>query len=316
MNFFDFQKKPNLAGKVYLLNGDEDLFKFLAKDILAKSFADLELTYVDSELEPSEFYEKIESLDLIPHPKLFYINNTSGNLSKQKQFWNYVSDAPQDTRYIINQLSSKQVEEGVETVEVLCEKVRDNQKEVGKIVHELLKSVGLAISPTDVPLFYALYKNNLFAIYQELQKCKVYAQSLKCAYLDTPELRKILSPPTDKDPFIFANAFMARKLKTVLLNLPDASEFVPQFGNVFATAEKILVYKSAKSLKQTDDQVIKNYEFNQYYFKYTVQNLEKSWSVSELRQLMLEIEDVNLKIRRFNFPVKEAILNFAFRYCR
>jgi DNA polymerase III delta subunit len=315
MNFSEFKDQDNFDFKVYVLNGEEELYKVLAKEKIRDSFKTLEIDYVDSELEVSEFYSKIDSSDLFPHPKLFYINNTSNNLSKQKQFWSYVKSSDSESIYIINSLKEK-VPTEIKSIEIKCDKIKDSQKDVCKAVGEIAQSLGIAISVTDLPIFYSLYKNNLFAIYQELKKCKTYLDSKKTSYLESKDIFKIVSPALEKDPFIFANNFMHRKLKSCIANLPNESDFIPQFGNIFNTAEKILVYKSAKLSKMSDDEICKKYEINPFYLKYNLLSVEKMWSVKELSELMIEIESINCKIRRFNFTVKEAILNLVFQYCK
>jgi len=315
MNFFEFKDLKKLDYKAYILNGDEDLFKLLSKNKIVSHNLDYDFVYVDSDLEISDFYSNIESSDLFSSPKIFYVNNINGGLSKQKQFWNYVSNSTDNCIYIVNYLKEK-IPETVNYLEIKCEKIKDSQKEVSKITSELAKEIEIVVSPTDLPIFYAFYKNNLFSIYQELKKCKIYANANKTSYLDTKEILKIISPSLEKDPFLFANNFMQRKLKICLANLPKDSDFIPQFGNIFNIADKLLVYKSCKSLKLNDEKISKDYDINLFYLKYNLIPIEKIWDATELNQLMLEIENINYKIRRFNFTVNEAILNLVLKYCR
>lgn len=313
MEFSEFLAKPKFDSKVFALNGDEDYFKFLAKNILAKNFKELELNFVDSEDE--SFYEKIEGNDLIPHPKLFYIDNSSANLNKHKYFWKYVKDSPADTRYVINNLKDK-AKEDIEVLEIKCAKIKDSAREVGKFVSDMVKKLQLAIPVTDQPFFYNQYRNNLFTIYSELKKCQLWADHTGTRYMDVKTLREILSPPLEKDPFAFSNAFLHRKMKQAIALVPSLYELPLQLGSVFASAEKLLVVKSARRSGMGDTDIESTYELNHYYFTYTIKPMEKLWSENELKALLVDIETLNTKQRSFNFPVSKNVIQLILKYCR
>lgn len=313
MEFADFYAKPKLDFKVFALNGDEEYFKFLAKVILVKSFKNLELNYVDSEDE--DFYSKIEGNDLIPHPKIFYIDNASGHLSKLKYFWKYVKDSPEDSRYIINGLNSK-AKEDIDVLEIKCSKIKDSPREVGKFVSDMVKSLQLAIPVTDLPYFHNHYRNNLFSIFNELKKCQLWADYKGSRYMDAEVLKGILSPSLDKDPFAFSNAFLQRRLKAAIPIAPTLNDMPLQMGSVFSGAEKLLVVKCARRSGMGDAEIEKAFELNHYYFTYTIKPMEKLWAEKELKLLLVDIEALNRKMRSFNFPVTKNVIQLIFKYCR
>ena len=315
MNSHDFVKNPSLKPKVYVLNGDDEYFKHSVKVSLQDAHK-IPLTYVDAS-EP-DFYTKIDTLDLMPEPKLFFLNNSSGGLEKQKFFWNYVKDSPKDSRYIISNFKIKDVPEGVTSLEVECEKVKDSARDVIKVVNEMLTQATLVLDAKDVAYFYYLYRNDLFASFNEIQKCKLWAKSTGVITLTFKDLQGILSPITHSDVFGFVNNFTYRRLKACLSEISELedNDVLPYTFNLFKSTEKILAYKSARRAGLTDDEFIKGLELNIYYFKYTLKLIEPLWKESELRSLLIALENINYKIKSFNFPCTKAIVALTLKYCR
>jgi len=294
-----------------VLNGEEDFFKFQVKRTIEQKLK-LPTTYVDSEESSDEFYSKIESFDLFSEPKLFYINNQSGNLKKHKYFWKYVEES-KDSKYIIN--SEKKVPEGV--LEIKCDKIKESAaREVIKFIEQILQEANLSVQRGNFPFFYALYKSDLFQIYNEIQKCKAWADSEGKRELTYPELKSILSPAANKNVFDFINYFRKRKLKPAVAALEGVgdSDILLYSYHLFRLFDHVLAYKSAKRLKLNDQEIIRGLDINIYYLRYTLQESNSLWKESELKELMMILERVNLKIKSFNFPSAKAILSLTFKY--
>ena len=311
MEFNEFKSKPKFDAKVFILNGEEDFFKYLTRTIIQKKFADSDKVYANTEMDTAEFYERIEPNEIIPQPKVIYVDNTEGELSKFKGFWSAVRTSDKDVRYILNSCKAKEIPEDVATVEIVCPKIKDNAREVGAFVGEMVSALGLVIDPKNVPFFFHLYRNNLFLIYNELKKCQWYAEHTGQRELTYPVLKKILSPASQKDVFALSTNFMKRKLKACFLDLEDIPETeVPlHLFNIFKAAERLLVYKTATANGMS-------YDFNQFFVKYTLKEQTTLWNVSELRDLMLVIEAVLLKTKSFNYPAGKCIVNLVLHYCR
>lgn len=312
----DFIKKTSFKSKVFVLNGEDDYFKYTARKLIQDGLK-IPLTYVDTSEKPTAFYTKIDSFDLIPEPKLFYLNNADEDLSKQKFFWNYVKESPKDSRYIINTLKMKEVPEGVDVLEVECEKIKDSAREVAKFVTEMFTHAMLVVDPKDLGYFYYLYRNDLFAIFNEIQKCKLWAKEKGRVSITYSDMQNILSPISRGDVFGFANNFIQRRLSLSLKEIEDLTDndVLPYSFNLFKAAEKILAYKSAVRAGLSEDEIIKGLEINMYYLKYTLKTIESMWKERELKNLLIALENINFKIKSFNFPCAKAIVTLTLKYC-
>lgn len=310
MRYLEFLKSSNLKSHVFILNGDEYYFKHKIKNHIKKT-VNLPITYVDAELGSDDFYSKIETMELFPEPKIFYIDNESGNLKKHKFFW---KNLDKDSKYIINNL--KKIPDNA--VEIKCDKIKDNAREVTKFVNSLFQELCLVTDARNLPLFYALYKNDLFTIYHEISKCKYWAEANDKVEITYPEIKKIVSPIQEKNIFEFVNFFRLRKLKgavTLLKGIKD-DEMLLYSYHLFRALDHVLGYKSAKKMGEADSEIIKGLEINIYYLKYNLQQIAHLWNEEELKTLLIILEDLNLKIRTLNFPASKAIMNITLKYCR
>ena len=317
MTIHDFLKKPSLKSKVFVLNGEDDYFKYCAKKVLQAGFK-IPLTYADTSDASTSFYTKIDSFDLMPEPKLFYLNNVEEDLKKHKFFWNYVKDSPPDSRYIVNTLKMKEIPEGFDVLEIECDKVKDNVRDVSKFVTEMLSRVALIVDAKDLGYFYHLYRNDLYTIFNEIQKCKLWASATGNVSLTYADMQNILSPTAHKDVFGFTNSFMQRRLKNSLLEIEDLddNDVLPYSFNLFKAGEKVLAYKSALRDGLSDDEIIKGLEINIYHFRYVLKAIEPLWKERELKLLLVALENINFKIKSFNFPCAQAIVTLTLKYCR
>lgn len=317
MNFSDFWSSPDTSHKIYFLNGKEPFYKYLIKNLLVKALKDHEFVFVTTDLESEEFYEKTESADLIPHPKLFYIDNSSGDLSSHKYFWEGVQNSGPESRYIISD-PGKGVPKEVRAFEIECDGVKDNPRDVGKFVTEYSKKLGLFIEPKNIPVFHYLYKNNLFAIYTELRKCKIWSEETGKVEVDYTALKHLLSPSAEKDTFQLSTNFLHRRLKPTLNDIADTSEhdILLHVFNVFKGAEKVLVYKSARAAGISDVDISSEFEINIHYLNFTVKPLEKLWGVDELKNLLLDLESLNFKSKSSSFPATQGLVHATMKYCR
>jgi len=318
MEFAEFKQKPKFDAKVFILNGDEGFYKFLARSLIQKKFADADRVYANTEMDPADFYERIEPNEIIPQPKVIYVDNSEGDLSKFKGFWSAVRVSDKDVRYIINDCKEKEVPEGLSSVEIKCSKPKDNARDVGAFVEEMAQALNVVIDRKNIPYFYFLYRNNLFSIYNELKKCQLFADASGQRELPYSVLKKVLSPASEKDVFALSTNFMKRKLKACFLDLEEISE--SEMGlhlyNIFKAAERNLVYKMATANGMSDADVVSAYEFNQFFVKYTLKEQSSLWTEAELRDVMLVIESVLLRTKSFNYPAGKCIVNLVLHYCR
>jgi len=312
----EFLSNPDLNHKVFLLNGDEFFYKYALKNVIFSGFKGYEFVYTNSECDSSELYEAIDSSDLIPHPKVVYVDNSHGDLSKHKYFWDNVAASSEDVRHIVT--DCKKVPDGLDVLQVECSKLKDNQKDIGKFVTDYSRKLGIVIDPKNVPMFHYLYRNNLFVIYNELKKCRIWAEENKTVEVDFGILKQLLSPSCEKDVFQFSTNFLNRRLKACLSSLPEIidHEAPLHIFNIFKGAEKILLYKYAIQEKISEQDFLTEYAINFYYLNYTIKPMDKIWSRQELVDLLLELENINSKIKTFNYPGLKGVSNLVLKYCR
>lgn len=318
MDIQEFKSKPKFDAKVFVLNGNENFFKFLARTTIQKKFPEAERMFADTEMDPATFYDKVEPNEIIPQPKIIYVDNTEGDLTKFKGFWSAVRSSDKDIRYIVNEFKMKEVPDDIAAMEIVCSKIKDQPKEVGAFVEELIQAFGLVIDRKNLPYFHYLYRNNLFVIYNELKKCQILAEKTGQVELSFATLKKVLSPASEKDVFSLSTNFMKRKIKACFLDLEDTpeSEMPLHLFNIFKAAERVLVYKSATANGMSDAEIVSAYDFNPYFVKYTLKEQVASWSEDELRDVLFVIEAVLLKTKSFNYPVGKCMMNLILHYCR
>ncbi len=157
MNFQEFKANPKFDAKVIALNGDEAFFKFMSKTIILKVFPEADKVYVDTEMDAGEFYEKVEPNEIIPQPKIIYVDSSEVELSKFKSFWSTVRTSDKDIKYILNECKAKDIPKDIPSLEITCSRMKDSPREIGVFVEELIYSLGLIIDRKNVPYFHHLY---------------------------------------------------------------------------------------------------------------------------------------------------------------
>lgn len=307
MRYSEFVSDPNFSGKLFLCVGDEGFFHSRIKDSFIKKFPDLKIQNVEADDEPVDFYSRIESETLFSDPKLVFINNLDGELKDKKLFEQYVT-ASETSKYVV---FGDDLKVSAPHVKIECGKIKDNAKDVSSYVKQMLSDAGVNFTVNDIAVFHFLYRNDLLTIFNEIQKIKLLNNKGQKILLDFNDVVNVLSPSEHQDIFKFSNNFMGRKLKGALNSLP-ADDFLPHIGNIFSTAEKILI---AKKSKLSDELIIKNYKINSYYFNQSIKPILNLWSEAELKNLMGEMNLIRLKLKETKLPVRLLLKNCILKYC-
>lgn len=307
MRFADFLNSPDVSGKLFLCVGDEGHFHSKIRALFVKKFPKLKVQNVEADDEPVDFYAQVEAEDLFSDPKLVFINNSTGDLSTKKLFEQCVKSST-TAKYVV---FGDDFKTSLPNVKIECAKVKDNLKEVLPYVRQIISDADLTLSPKDIHVFHYLYRNDLQTIFNEVQKIKLLNNTLQKIILNFKDIENVLSPSEHVDIFKFSNNFMSRNLRGSLNSLPE-DDFLPHIGNIFSVAEKL--YTSKKS-NLPDEQIIKNYKFNNYYYLHNIKPLLSLWSEGELRNLIGEMNAIRLKLKESKLPIKLTLKNCVFKYC-
>jgi len=307
MRIADFLHSPDLSGKLYLCIGDENYFHSKVRALFVQKFPKLKIQNVEADEEPLDFYAQIESDNLFSDPKLVFINNASGDLSSKKLFEQHVKSST-SAKYVV---FGDDVKTAQPNVKIECGKVKDNPKEILGYVKQMVSEAGINLMPKDMEVFYFLYRNDLQTIYNEIQKIQLLNNSMQKMILEFSDITNVLSPSEHLDVFKFSNNFMKRNMKGALNSLPE-DDFLPHIGNIFSIAEKLYISKKSNL---PDDEIIKNYKFNNYYYLHSIKPLLNLWSEGELKNLLGEMNGFRLKLKESKLPMKLTLKNCIFKYC-
>jgi DNA polymerase III delta subunit len=307
MRFAEFMDSPDTSGKLYLCSGNENYFHDRIKNLFVQKFPNLKIQNVEADDEPENFYPGIEADSLFSEPKLIFINNVTGELKDKKLFEQYVKSAATAKYFVFGD----DLKTSLPNIKIDCAKVKDSPKDVYPYLKQILFESGVNFSLSGMSIFYQMYRNDIQTIYNEIQKIKLFNTKEQKILLERADVLNILSPSEHVDIFDFSNNFMNRKLRGALNSLP-ADDFLPHIGNIFSTSEKLFI---AKKSKLPDEQIIKNYKFNSYYFLHTIKPLLGLWSEGELKNLIGEMNSIRLKLKETKIPIRLALKNSVLKYC-
>jgi DNA polymerase III delta subunit len=252
-----------------------------------------------------EIIDKAECGGLIPEPKLVIVENFS-EIKNKKYFLEMIERACEGSVYLLTNEKKEKILLSKNVVEIDCSETKQNEREFLQTIKNWLKGSSLTLNDQSLKKIFSVTNGDLFHAFNEIQKAALYAQATNAAHLSLDELKTLMGPRFDSDPFSFSNFYLQKKLTFALNEIKSwkTTDVMLQLHNHFKAVERSLLAMSCKKKNMKVEKITEETGIPSWYLKYTFPEIESKWSEKEL---IGALRDCTIAIHKAKTVVNIAI---------
>ena len=230
-----------------------------------------------------DLFDKSECGGLIPEPKLVIVNDFS-EIKNKKAFYDLIERAPEGSIYLLLADKKEKITVTKSVLEIDCPEIKHNEKDFVATIKTWLKNASFNLNDSAIKKIYWITQGDLFHAFNEIQKISLYAHATNSAHISTEELKTLIGPRVELDPFIFSTYYLQKKLSSALNELTawKNSDVMFQLYNQFKAVEKALLAKTCKNKGIKIEKITEETGIPFWYLKYTFPEIDSKWSEKDL----------------------------------
>jgi len=228
-------------------------------------------------------FEKAECGGLIPEPKLVIIEDFS-EIKNKKLFFDLIERSAEGSIFLLQSAKKEKIATTKSVVEIECSDSKQNEREFVQTVRDWLKSSSFTLNDNALKKIFSLTNGDLFHAFNEIQKVAIYAHATNSAHISLDELRCLMGPRFDTDPFAFSTFYLQKNSKMALneLHTWKITDVQLQLHSQFKAIEKALLALVCKKKNMKIEKITAETGIPFWYFKYSFPEIESKWSEKEL----------------------------------
>jgi DNA polymerase III delta subunit len=299
---------------VYFLYGKDLFSKWQFRKKLERSS---ELPSVVVFGDDLELFEKAECSGLIPEPKLVIVNDFS-EIKNKKAFYDLIERAPEEAVYLLFSDKKEKVTLTKTLLEIDCPEIKQNEKDFIATVKGWLKNASFSLNDQAIKKIYWITQGDLFQAFNEVQKISMYAHATNSAHVSADELKTLVGPRVEIDPFIFSTYYLQKKLALALNELSawKNSDVMLQLHNQFKAVEKALLVKTCKNKGMKTEKIMEETGVPLWYLKYSFPEFESKWSEKDLIAALKDCTMAIHKARKVSNLAIPMMVESVLRRCK